>query len=228
MAYIAGPITSMTATRQVSIALCLLAMLSAAACQKKPVAFTLDNGLRVDLLPASHGDRAALVVLFDVGADHDPPGRSGMAHVVEHLLSSSTSTRPARTLAPTVAARAGDDHTMYASEVVGGRITEEIDDVALRLAAQPVTDAELTRARKQVLDEIANGLRDGAAAEIAAMTPAEVDDFRAHYGAATARLIVTRSFQCRAMPSGTCGRPSARCPQASRRKRALPPDHAGP
>jgi zinc protease len=182
------------AARHVSIALCLLTLLSAAACEKKPAAFTLDNGLRVDLLPAPHGDRAALVVLFGVGAEHDPPGRSGMAHVVEHLLSSSTSTRPARTLAPTVAARAGDDYTMYASEVVGGRIMEEIDDVALRLTAQPVTDAELMRARKQVLDEIASGLRGGVAADIAAITPAEVDDFRAHYGAATARLIVTGRF----------------------------------
>ena len=177
----------MIATRHVSLALCLLTLLSAAGCQKKPAAFTLDNGLRVDLLPAAHGDRAALVVLFDVGADHDPPGRSGMAHVIEHLL--STSTRPGRTLAPTVAARAGDDHTMYASEVVGGRIMEEIDDVPLRLWGQPVTDADLTRVRKQVLDELANGMRGGVAAEIAAMTPAEVDSFRgAHYGGATARL----------------------------------------
>ena len=207
----------MTALRHVSIALCLLALLSAAGCEKKPVAFRLDNGLRVDLLPAAHGDRAALVVLFDVGADDDPPGRSGMTHVIEHLL--STSTRPGRTLAPTVATQAGADYTMYASEVGGGRITEEIDDVALRLSGQPVTEAELTRVRKMVVDEIARaherdaaatamtraaealrpsrgaGMRGGVAADIGAITPTEVDGFhRDHYGAAAARLIVTGRF----------------------------------
>ena len=209
-----------TALRHVSIsfasALCVLA-LSAPGCQKKPVSFRLDNGLRVDLLPAARGDRAALVVLFEVGADHDPPGRSGMAHVVEHLL--ATSARAGRTLAPTVATRSGDDYTMYASEVPGGRIIEEIDDVASRLAGPPVAEADMNRARKQVLDEVANlqgrdaaatamtragealrpsrggGMRGGVAAEVEAMTVAEVDAFRsASFGAATARLIVTGRF----------------------------------
>ena len=27
----------------------------------------------------------ALLVLYKVGGDHDPPGRSGLAHLVEHL-----------------------------------------------------------------------------------------------------------------------------------------------
>ena len=210
--------------RNVAIAFCLLA-LSAWGCQKKPASFRLDNGLRVDLLPASRGDRAALVVLFDVGADHDPPGRSGMAHVIEHLL--ATTSRPGRTLAPTVATRSGDDYTMYASEVVGGRIMEEIDDVALRLSdGPPVTDTDLTRVRKQVLDEIANGKRGGGVDEIAAMTTAEVDAFRrAHYGAATARLIVTGRFDVAdaenhvrtafgALPAGKP--PQARAPAGSR------------
>src|SRR5688572_18602703 len=207
-----------TALRNLSIALCLLALF-AAGCQKKAVAFRLDNGLRVDLLPAPRGDRAALVVLFDVGADDDPPGRSGMAHLVEHLFTSST--RAGKTSAPTLQSRTGADYTLYASEILGGRILEEIDDAAARLAGggQPVTDAELTRVRKHVLDEVANlqerdataaamiraaealrpglgaGTRGGARAEIEAITAAEAGDFRrAHYGTATARLIVAGRF----------------------------------
>jgi zinc protease len=197
-------------------ALCVLA-LAVVGCQNKPVSFRLDNGLRVELLPASRGDRAALVVLFDVGADDDPAGRSGMAQVVERLLVAST--RPDRTLAPAVATRLGDDYTMYASEVPGGRIMEEIDDVAARLWGPPVADADLNRARKQILDEVANshgrdpaatamaraaealrpswggGTGGGGTATIDAITAAEVDAFRRHsYGAATARLIVTGRF----------------------------------
>ena len=91
-----------------------------------------------------------------------------MAHVVEHLLAASG--RSGRTLAPAVATRSGDDYTMYASEVPGGRIIEEIDDVASRLAGRPVAEAEMNHARKQVLDEIA--YRQGRDAGATAMTRA--------------------------------------------------------
>jgi len=210
-----------TAFRPASItlasALCVLA-LSAGGCQNKPASFKLDNGLRVDLLPVAHGTKAALVVLFDVGGDHDPAGRSGMARLVEHLLSAST--RPGRTLATTVATRSGDDYTMYASEVLAGRIIEELDDVAGRLWGPPASEGDVDRARKQVLDDIAKthgadaaatamaraaealrpsprgGTRGGVAAEVEATTPAEIDAFRrASFGAATARLIVIGRFK---------------------------------
>src|SRR5262245_41015194 len=70
-------------------------------CQKKPAEahFRLDNGLRVDLYATSRGDNAAYALLFDVGADHDPAGRSGMAHLVEHLFSTAgRGGKPARTV----------------------------------------------------------------------------------------------------------------------------------
>ena len=210
-----------TAFRPASItlasALCVLA-LSAGGCQNKPASFKLDNGLRVDLLPVAHGTKAAVVVLFDVGGDHDPAGRSGMAHVVEHLLSAST--RPGRTLATTVATRSGDDYTMYASEMLAGRIIEELDDVAGRLWGPPAAEGDVDRARKQVVDEIGKthgadaaatamaraaealrpsprgGTRGGVAAEVEAMTAAEIDAFRrASFAAGTARLIVTGRFK---------------------------------
>jgi len=46
--------------------------------------FTLDNGLNVILRPVQAKD-VAVVVLYSTGADHDPKGRSGLAHFVEHL-----------------------------------------------------------------------------------------------------------------------------------------------
>lgn len=46
---------------------------------------TLDNGMRVVAMPDRTTDLVAIVVRYDVGAAHDPPGRAGLAHLVEHL-----------------------------------------------------------------------------------------------------------------------------------------------
>lgn len=46
---------------------------------------TLENGMRVVVMPDRTTDLAAIVVRYDVGSAHDPPGRAGLAHLVEHL-----------------------------------------------------------------------------------------------------------------------------------------------
>src|SRR5262249_60515462 len=51
----------------------------------KPTRFSLDNGLTVILRPVQGAKDTALVLLYPIGSDHDPEGRSGMAHFVEHL-----------------------------------------------------------------------------------------------------------------------------------------------
>ncbi|MEM9555451.1 MAG: pitrilysin family protein [Acidobacteriota bacterium] len=47
---------------------------------------TLANGLRVVLLPDRRVPLIALELRLEAGSRHDPPGRSGMAHLVEHLV----------------------------------------------------------------------------------------------------------------------------------------------
>jgi len=46
----------------------------------------LDNGMRIVLLPDSSSDLVAVVLRVAVGSAEDPPGKSGLAHLVEHLL----------------------------------------------------------------------------------------------------------------------------------------------
>ncbi|HAM35415.1 MAG TPA: hypothetical protein DEB40_10395 [Elusimicrobia bacterium] len=48
--------------------------------------FVLPNGLRVLLSTDSSVPVTALATVFDVGARHEPPGRSGFAHLFEHLM----------------------------------------------------------------------------------------------------------------------------------------------
>ncbi len=49
------------------------------------VKFTLDNGLKVVLEPVPNHPLVAALVAYEAGAAHDPPGHSGLAHLVEHL-----------------------------------------------------------------------------------------------------------------------------------------------
>jgi hypothetical protein len=204
--------------------------LCGAGCRKKPpsqASFRLDNGLRVELLATSGGDKAALTLLFDIGADDDPPRQSGMARLVGQLFATAGGGgRPSRTFEQ-LAARYGRnfhastaaDHTVYGVEVPAERIMEEMDDAAARMSHLDPTENDLAREKRRLLSEIATmqgsdpmasamfraaesvrpsrggGLRGGVAAEIEAITLDDAEAFRrAHYGGATARLIVAGHF----------------------------------
>ncbi|MDS1271970.1 pitrilysin family protein [Lipingzhangella sp. LS1_29] len=48
--------------------------------------YTLDNGLRLVTAPASTGQVAAVNLWYGVGSRHEVPGRTGFAHLFEHLM----------------------------------------------------------------------------------------------------------------------------------------------
>ncbi len=51
-----------------------------------PHTFTLDNGLRVQLSPDASAPVVAVAVHYDVGFRSEPEGRTGFAHLFEHLM----------------------------------------------------------------------------------------------------------------------------------------------
>lgn len=46
----------------------------------------LDNGMRVIVLPDETTDLVEVDVRYEVGSNEDPPGKEGLAHLVEHLM----------------------------------------------------------------------------------------------------------------------------------------------
>src|ERR671923_3057558 len=48
--------------------------------------FTLDNGLRVVLTPDRSAPVIGVAVVYDVGIRSEPEGRTGFAHLFEHLM----------------------------------------------------------------------------------------------------------------------------------------------
>src|SRR3954463_6409504 len=83
-----------------------LALLATTALQAAPVlvpplAFTtrtLANGLRVYAMPDKIGTTVSVQVWYDVGSKDDPRGRSGFAHLFEHLMFKATRNMPSEML----------------------------------------------------------------------------------------------------------------------------------
>ena len=55
---------------------------------------TLSNGLRVVTVQDNSNPTASLHVWYDVGGKNDPPGRSGFAHMFEHMMFKATKNMP--------------------------------------------------------------------------------------------------------------------------------------
>jgi zinc protease len=64
----------------------------------KYVERTLPNGLRVYAMPDASTANVSVHVWYDVGSKDDPQGRSGFAHLFEHIMFKATRNMPAETL----------------------------------------------------------------------------------------------------------------------------------
>jgi len=70
---------------------------SPGALEVAPLEFTfreLPNGLRVYSMPDANTANVSVQVWYDVGSKDDPLGRSGFAHLFEHIMFKSTANMP--------------------------------------------------------------------------------------------------------------------------------------
>ncbi len=129
-----------------------------------PKPYELDNGLTVILRPVPAANQVAVVVLFDLGNDHDPVGRSGRAHLLEHLYcTAAAGDMPARDFMQIqkryVAGynqQTGFGFTVFAGVVKAKQLAEELKDAAARMSDLRVTEADLKREVPRVLLELRN------------------------------------------------------------------------
>jgi zinc protease len=98
--------------------LALATPLLAAPITVPPLQFTqrtLPNGLRVYAMPDKSGTSVSVQVWYNVGGRNDPQGRSGFAHLFEHLMFKAT-----RDMAP--------EQIMRLTEDIGGDLNASTDD----------------------------------------------------------------------------------------------------
>ncbi|MCC6525908.1 MAG: insulinase family protein [Polyangiaceae bacterium] len=176
--------------------------------------FRLQNGLAVELVAGPCGEAAAVAVLLTVGTDHDPPGRSGMVHLVERLLATSAGAgRAERTVV------SGSDHILYSLGTESDRLGDELDDVAAWMSVAIPTEGDFERVRAQLVGEVGalagrdapatalvlaeeaaqpspgDGRRRGIAAELQAITFRELQSFwLAHLRPGNARIASAGRF----------------------------------
>jgi zinc protease len=126
--------------------------------------FQLDNGLKVRIRPIQGADTVALLVLYNLGGDHDPLGGSGLAHLVEHLyVTAAAGIYPVRTAEAFFQryragcnAQTGDRYTVFATVFPKGDLENELSEAAARMGDLRITAADLDREKRRLLDEVAN------------------------------------------------------------------------
>ena len=128
------------------LVLCLCAALPARAASEPPVSqFALGNGLQVVVIE-DHGAPAVVhMVWYRVGAADEPPGRSGNAHFLEHLMFKGTETLDPGEFSARVARHGGSDNafTSYDQTAYFQRIAADRLDMVMEMEADRMVNLRL-------------------------------------------------------------------------------------
>jgi zinc protease len=81
--------------------------------------FTLPNGLEVVVIPDQRVPVATHMVWYKVGSADETPGKSGLAHFLEHLMFKGTVKNPAGRFSQVVATVGGQENAFTASDYTG-------------------------------------------------------------------------------------------------------------
>ena len=121
--------------------------------------WTLDNGLRVIAMPDDTTGMVYTSMWYDVGSKNDPEGRSGFAHLFEHILSRKTENMPYNLIYSLTAdvggtrnASTGDDRTNY-YELVPAEYLEQMLWTHKERMALPVVDEQVFESERGVVKE---------------------------------------------------------------------------
>lgn len=77
----------------------------------------LDNGLTIYVIPHHRAPTVTQMVWYRTGGADDPVGQSGIAHLFEHLMFKSTTTRPEGDFSKIIAQMGGEDNAMTMADL---------------------------------------------------------------------------------------------------------------
>jgi zinc protease len=136
-------------TRTALLVLGLLAAFAApaAAATDTTVAhFTLANGLEVVVVPDHRAPVVTHMIWYKVGAADETPGKSGLAHFLEHLMFKGTTHNPGNRFSQAVAAIGGQENAFTTSDYTGffQRVPRERLKEMMAFEADRITGLVLT------------------------------------------------------------------------------------
>jgi zinc protease len=145
------------------VAALLPAFAGSAIAQTKPqppASFTLANGMQVVVIPDHRTPVVTQMIWYKVGSADETPGKSGLAHFLEHLMFKGTAKHPAGEFSQTVLKVGGNenaftstDYTGYFQRVPRDQLARMIEFEADRMTGLILKDENVLPERDVVLEE---------------------------------------------------------------------------
>lgn len=127
---------------------------------QRPSTFTLSNGLSVIVIPDRRTPVVTQMIWYKVGSADETPGKSGLAHFLEHLMFKGTSAHPAGEFSQLVARIGGNenaftsyDYTAYYQRVSRDKLAAMMEFEADRMTGLILKDENVLPERDVVLEE---------------------------------------------------------------------------
>ena len=156
----------MSALIRILLSLVVCAALAAPSAREVALAapavaqFQLANGLSVVVIPDRRTPVVTHMLWYRVGAADEPPGKSGIAHFLEHLMFKGTAKNPAGRFSQRLAAVGGQenaftssDYTGYFQRVARQHLGELMEFEADRMTGLVLTDDIIAAERNVILEE---------------------------------------------------------------------------
>ncbi|QYK42252.1 MAG: insulinase family protein [Paracoccaceae bacterium] len=122
--------------------------------------FMLDNGMQVVVIEDHRAPAVTNMVWYKVGAADEPPGKSGIAHFLEHLMFKGTDTLAPGEFSATVEAQGGDDnaftswdYTAYHQRAAADRLPLLLRMEADRMVNINMSEDDVATERQVILEE---------------------------------------------------------------------------
>jgi zinc protease len=133
---------------------------SAESTGAKVADFTLANGLELVVIPDHRAPVVTHMIWYKVGAADETPGKSGLAHFLEHLMFKGTSKNPTGHFSRVVATLGGqenaftsNDYTAFYQRVPSDQLKTVMDFEADRMTGLQLTDKVVLPERNVILEE---------------------------------------------------------------------------
>ena len=127
---------------------------------ERPASFSLGNGLQVIVIPDHRTPVVTQMIWYKVGSADETPGKSGLAHFLEHLMFKGTAKHPAGEFSQTVLRIGGNenaftslDYTGYFQRVPREQLATMMEFEADRMTGLILKDENVLPERDVVLEE---------------------------------------------------------------------------
>ncbi|MEM7545543.1 MAG: pitrilysin family protein [Pseudomonadota bacterium] len=129
-------------------AVTVLIQAAGAIAAPKISSFELDNGMQAVVIEDNRAPVVTHMVWYRVGAADEPPGKSGIAHFLEHLMFKGTDDIPEGAFSKIIAENGGQDNAFTSVDYTGyfQRIASDRLDLVMKMEADRMTDLRLTEA----------------------------------------------------------------------------------